>query len=243
MKLLNASLRRTLQIGSIAILTSGLVACGGSDSSGGPPSGTISGTAAVGTALANATVQLSCKNGSGSTTTNSNGAYTVTFGFDGPCAITASGGGVTLYSFAAGTGTFNVTPLTELLLDYLAAEQGTTLAALVAGVSSNASFQAALTNSSLIANGENTIVQLLSQQYGISLATTSFLSTSFTPGQPGLDANLDALQAAGAINSNGTPSSTLQSAVVAAGTAAGKGASSGATPPATGGTGGSGTGT
>jgi hypothetical protein len=191
----------------------------------------------VGAALSNATVQLTCKNGSGTTTTDANGAYTVTFGFDAPCAITATSGPVTIYSFASSTGTFNVTPLTELLLDYIAADQGTTLATLVAGVSSNASYQAALTNSGLITGGESAIAQILSKMYGISLATTSFLSASFTPGQPGLDANLDALQTAGAFNSDGAPSSALLAAVIAAGAAVGKGASSGGAPTATGGTG------
>jgi hypothetical protein len=237
MKLLkSALLGRVLKISPIALLSVGLVACGGG---GGSSRGTVSGTAAVGAALANASVQLTCKNGSGSTTTDSNGAYSATFHFDAPCAITATSGGVTIYSFASASGTYNVTPLTELLLDYIAAAEGTTLSTLVAGISSNSTYQAAVTNSSLIASGENAIAQLLSQQYGVSLATNSFLTASFTPGQPGLDSNLDALQSAGAINSDGTPSSSLLAAVVAAGSSVGKGASSGSGSTATGGTGGS----
>ena len=235
MKLLNASMRRTLQFGSVAFLTSTIVACGGGGSSGNPPFGTVGGTAAIGAALANATVKLTCKNGSGNTTTDANGAYSATFSFDGPCAITATSGAVTVDSFASGAGTFNVTPLTELLLDYIAAEQGTTLSALLAGITSNSSFQGALTNSALIASAETAVVQILEQTYGISLSTTSFLTASFTPGQPGIDSELDALQAAGAINSDGSPSATLLATVTAAGAAVGKGASGGTTP--TGGTG------
>lgn len=238
MKLLNASVRRPLQLGSILAVTGALVACGGG-TSGSAPTGTVSGTAAIGVALANATVQLTCKNGSGSATANANGTYSATFNFDAPCAITASNGTVTLYSFASGSGTFNVTPLTELLLDYIAAEQGTTLSTLLAGVSSNSAYQSALTNSGLIADGEASIAQTIEKLYGVSLSTTSFLTTSFTPGQPGLDADLDTLQTAGAFNSDGTPSSALMTAVVAAGAAAGKGAGSGVTSTPTGGTGGS----
>lgn len=233
---MRASIHRVLKLTPMAFLAAGLVACGGG---GGSSKGTVSGTAAVGAALANANVQLTCKNGSGSATTNSDGSYTATFHFDAPCAITATSGSVTLYSFASASGTYNVTPLTELLLDYIAAAEGTTLSNLVAGVASNATYQAALTNSSLIAGGENAVAQILSQQYGVSLATTSFLTASFTPGQPGLDANLDTLQSAGAFNSDGSPSSTLLAAVASAGAAAGSGASSGAGSTATGGTGGS----
>ena len=90
MKLLNGATLRTLQFGSIVVATSALVACGGGTSSGSSPSATVSGTAAVGAALANASITLTCKNGSGSATANSNGAYSATFAFDGPCAITAT---------------------------------------------------------------------------------------------------------------------------------------------------------
>src|SRR5258708_10436764 len=137
MKLLNGATLRTLQFGSIVLATSALVACGGGTSSGGSPVGTVGGTAAVGAALANASITLTCKNGSGSATANSNGAYTATFAFDGPCAITATGGAVTIHSFAAGAGTYNVTPLTEFLLDHLAGQFGTTVSGLLAGVTSN----------------------------------------------------------------------------------------------------------
>lgn len=122
MKLFNGATLRTLQFGSIVLATSALVACGGGTSTGGSPAGTVSGTAAVGAALANASITLTCKNGSGSATANANGAYSATFAFDGPCSITATGGAITIHSFAAGAGTFNVTPLTELLLDYIAGQ-------------------------------------------------------------------------------------------------------------------------
>ncbi|MDI7047452.1 hypothetical protein QMN58_28555, partial [Escherichia coli] len=73
------------------LATSALVACGGGTSTGSSPVGTVNGTAAVGAALANASITLACKNGSGSATATSNGAYTASFAFDGPSAITATG--------------------------------------------------------------------------------------------------------------------------------------------------------
>ena len=135
-----------------------------------------------------------------------------------------------------------MTPLTELLLSYLAGQLGTTLDGLLAGITTNATYQSALTNSTVIANAETGVAKLLQSMYGVTLSTSSFLTTSFTPGQPGADADLDALQTAGAITSNGQPAASLTSAAVAAGAAAGSPASSGAsgTGSATGGTGGTG---
>ncbi|MFP3564955.1 carboxypeptidase regulatory-like domain-containing protein [Paraburkholderia sp. SIMBA_030] len=242
MKLLNGATLRTLQFGSIVLATSALVACGGSGDS---PGATVSGTAAVGAAMANASIVLTCKNGTGSATANSNGAYSATFHFDGPCAITASSGATTLHAFAAGAGTYNVSPLTELLLSYLAGQLGTTVSGLLSGITSNATFQSALSNSTVIANAEVAVAQLIKTQYGITLSSSSFLTVSFTPGQPGPDADLDTLQTAGAITANGQPAASLTTAATAAGAAApisGGGNGGGATG-GTGGTGGTGTNT
>ncbi|MFL9909275.1 carboxypeptidase regulatory-like domain-containing protein [Paraburkholderia sp. RL17-337-BIB-A] len=237
MKLLNGATLRTLQFGSMALATSALVACGGGADSGGSPVGTVSGTAAVGAALANASITLSCKNGSGSATANSNGAYTATFAFDGPCAITANSGAITIHSFAAGAGTFNVTPLTELLLDYIAGQLGTSVSGLLSGITSNPSFQSALSNSTVIANAEAAVVTLIKDTYGVTLSSSSFLTVSFTPGAGGADADLDTLQADGAITSDGQPAASLAAAAEAAGAAA---PISGGNAGPTGGTGGSG---
>jgi hypothetical protein len=243
MKLMNSATLRTLQFGSIVLATSALVACGGGTSSGGSPVATVNGTAAVGAALANASVTLTCKNGTGSATATSSGAYSATFAFDGPCAITATGGAVTIHSFAAGGGTFNVTPLTELMLDYIAGQLGTTPAALLAGISSNASFQNALTNSTVIGNAEAAVAALIKKTYGITLSSSSFLTVSFTPGAPGADADLDTLLAAGAITSNGQPAPSLAAAAQAAGAAAPISSGSNGSTGGSGGSGGSGTGT
>jgi hypothetical protein len=108
------------------VAAAALVACGGGGG-GAPaaPSGvTVSGVAATGLALANATVDLKCASGTGTATTREDGGYDVTV-TDGalPCIVrvtgTADGAQVTLHSLASGSGstaTANVTPLTELLL-------------------------------------------------------------------------------------------------------------------------------
>jgi hypothetical protein len=241
MKLLNGAMLRTLQLGSMALATSALVACGGGNDSGSSPSATVSGTAAVGAALANASITLTCKNGSGSATANSSGAYMATFAFDGPCTITATSGAITIHSFAAGSGTYNVTPLTELLLDYLAGQLGTTVSGLLAGISSNSSYQSALSNSTVIANAQAAVATLIKNTYGITLSSSSFLTVSFTPGAPGADADLDTLQSAGAISSNGQPAASLVEAAVAAGAAAPISSGSNGATGGTGGSGGTGT--
>lgn len=234
----NTPVLRCLQFGSIALATSALFGCGGGGSS---PDGTINGTVAIGTPMKNGAITFVCKNGSANTTTDANGAFSVSFKFDGPCTITASGGATTLHSFAPGTGTVNITSLTELLLSYLASQLGTTVNNLLASLPTNSTYQSALSNSSTIANAETTVAKIVKDTYGVTLSSSAFLTTAFTVGQ-GQDKDLDQLTAAGAIDATGKPVATLTAAVTAAGTAA-SGGSSGGTPGggATGGTGGTGT--
>ena len=231
----NTPMLRCLQFGSIALATSALFACGGGGSS---PNGTINGTVAIGAPMQNGAITFVCKNGSANTTTDANGAFSVTFKFDGPCAITANGGATTLYSFAPGAGTVNITSLTGLLLSYLAGQLGTTVSNLLASLPTNSTYQSALSNSSTIANAETAVATIIKNTYGITLSSSAFLTTAFTVGQ-GQDKDLDQLMAAGAVDATGKPAATLTAAVTAAGTAAGSG-STGGTPGggATGGPGG-----
>lgn len=127
-------LKTTLAFG-VAALT--LIGCGGSggdagvDTGGGSsaPEVKLSGTAAVGLALAGSTVDVKCASGTATAVTNDTGGYTVTV-TDGalPCIVkvtgTLNGVPVTLHSLAeAGTSSgsvttaaANVTPLTEMIL-------------------------------------------------------------------------------------------------------------------------------
>lgn len=106
----------------ISALASSLAACGGGGDAGLPnnPALTLSGTAAVGLAIANAPLKVKCQGGSAAATTGADGSYTVKLASGGlPCAIEVqlpSDGGK-LHSVVAGTGASavaNVTPLTEL---------------------------------------------------------------------------------------------------------------------------------
>ncbi|CAN0627668.1 conserved exported protein of unknown function [Burkholderia multivorans] len=236
MRNLKAVASRAFQLGTLVLAAGTLAACGGGGDSGSSTtpanaSATINGTAAIGAPMANASITIVCKSGSGSGTASANGAFSVTFVFAGPCAITGTNGTATLHSFATGAGTFNVTPLTELLLIYLAAQLGTDLNGLLNGLATNPTYQAALTDKTTVSNAVNGVIQVLKTKYGITLSTSSFLTTPFTPGQAGQDADLDSLHTAGAFTSNGQPSTSLTSDVTAAGAAARQ---------PTGGTGGSG---
>lgn len=119
-------LRRALVLSAVASL--GLVACGGgSDDGTNPPpkvaATQLSGTAAIGSPVAGAAVQVRCADASNTleTVTNAAGVWQVTTtGQSLPCAVRVSGGnlaaGQALYSAALDFGNVNVTPLTDLLI-------------------------------------------------------------------------------------------------------------------------------
>lgn len=103
--------------------------CGGSDGGTSASSGTrITGTAASGAALTSGTVELNCNNGyqkSGIAISASGTWSAVVPPAVLPCAVKASDGTNTYYSFTSGTSspvTANVTPLTTLLVARLLGE-------------------------------------------------------------------------------------------------------------------------
>lgn len=92
-----------------------LAACGGGNSL--PPQ--ISGLAATGAALGNASVTVRCTTGAPVTgTTGADGTFSVVLsgGQAIPCLIQVTKGAVTLYSFASASGRSNVTPVTDLVV-------------------------------------------------------------------------------------------------------------------------------
>ena len=115
----------------ISVLTLTVTGCHDDDNNSSitqPPSTAstkITGTAAVGAAIAGANVALNCGGGSNAnTTTNTNGVFNATVPTASlPCAASVSGGslpaGQTLHSVTTTTGsnvTLNVNPLTDLVL-------------------------------------------------------------------------------------------------------------------------------
>jgi hypothetical protein len=192
----------------------GLDGCGGG---GAPPTVALSGTAATGIALANATISLSCAQGSGSTASDGGGHYAITLNAVTPCIITGTSGGTSLHSLAFSGGTFNTTPETELMLVYIAAQLGTTENNLIASLAGNAQYQQVLANQADVQAAQSAVVTNLQQHYALTLAAPTFLTTPFTVGQPGVDSDLDALATAGAIDSNGMPDPSAVSLLETAG--------------------------
>jgi hypothetical protein len=179
----------------------------------------IAGTAATGKALVNATITVACAQGSMTVPADANGNYHATFGAVMPCMIAATSGGTTLHSEAFAGGTFNVTPETDLLLAYLAAQLGTTESGLIASFATNAQFQQALQSQANLQTAQTAVVQNLQQNYGVTLSTPSFLTTAFTVGQPGEDSDLEVLRAHGAIDTNGEPDPTAVTLMTTTGAA------------------------
>jgi hypothetical protein len=209
------------------ILLATLTACGGGGGGGGtgnsassmPPAITVAGTAATGKALANVAISINCVQGSAAVTADANGNYSATLNAIPPCLISATAGTTELRSTAFAGGTFNVTPETDLLLSYLAAQSGTTESGLVAGFPANAGFQQVLASQTDVLAAESAVVASLQLRYSVSLLVSSFLTTSFVVGQPGVDSDLTALLAAGAIDANGEPDSAAVTLMATSGAA------------------------
>ena len=225
-------------IASVALFA----ACGGGGGGGGASSMstvTFTGTAATGKALANATININCAQGSISVGADANGNYRATLGAVMPCMIAATSGGAVLHSAAFARGTYNVTPETDLLLSYLAAQLGTNESALIIGFAANTRFQQALASQDDVLTAQAAVGQNLQQTYGVTLSTPNFLVTPFAVGQPGVDSDLQSLLARGAIDANGEPSASAVALMATMGAAHPIATSPGTS---TGGTGGTGTG-
>jgi hypothetical protein len=204
-----------------------LVACGGSacfgldgcDGGNGMPRVALSGTAAIGKALASAMVTFSCASGSGSTLSDGGGHYSITFNATLPCILAVTSDGTTLHSLAFAGGTFNMTPETELMFVYLASQLGTNETSLIAAFPSNSQFQRVLANQTDVLAAQSAVVTNLQQHYAVTLTAPAFLTTPFIVGQAGVDSDLGALATAGAINVNGMPYPAAVSLLSAAGLA------------------------
>lgn len=111
-------MRKFMQKWTLVVLVLSVAACGGGGGDAAVSGGGISGVAAVGAALANASVTARCVQGDDITgTTDTAGRYTLTLdeSHTAPCMLRVVGGSpsVTLYSYAASAGTVNTSPLTD----------------------------------------------------------------------------------------------------------------------------------
>lgn len=216
---------------SISTLIFGLslTACGGGGASGGAAvvTSALSGTAAVGFAVVNGTVNIKCANSIAIAPSNTSAAGAIQVNLAGqtlPCALQVTGGTINgvantnnYHAIATSAGNVNVTPLTDLLVANLAGTATPTtwfaglttaqLAAITAGQVTTA------------ATNVKTALGLTTQLAGIDLITTAFTPTRNNV----MDNTLEALQAA--ITNNATPYTTLL-------TNAGASANAGFTTPA-----------
>lgn len=139
--------------GAVAAMGLVLAACGGGGSGASSSAAPgLSGLAATGAGIANATVSAKCASGAPlGGTTDANGNYTLVLnGRSLPCMVQASGGtpAVTLHSFAQVAGRVNITPVTDLIVaKALGADPATTFAGYAAanGTSLEAGLSAAQT--------------------------------------------------------------------------------------------------
>lgn len=192
------------------LLTAGVVstlaACGGSSSNG----VTISGNAATGAAINGATVTVVCKNGVGSAVTDATGGYSVSIAApgQGPCVLSVpvTGGG-TLRAIAAGNGSkANITPLSELLVSYLATQADATTggsgtpAALIANPKVLAGLTTTLSTASNLNAAVQTVVNVLHTN-GVDVPT-DFLTGTLVPGSASnsIDLALESFKTAKASN-------------------------------------------
>ncbi len=203
---------------------SAIAACGGGTDYKAPPTPqnlTIKGTAATGKAISGGLVAVTCKTGTGTATTNADGTYTVltTDPSVGPCVVAVTFAGATLRSVAAGNGSVaNVTPLTEMLVVYVAKQSGLPDGAAPSALVGSATFDT-IVNSPTTLNASAAQVVAVIKSLGVTVPadflSASLVATSGSTQGNGQDQALDALAKASLLAPNGTPGLAVAQAVVA----------------------------
>lgn len=214
-------------------MVSTLVACGGD---GGtepvappPPKKTltITGTAATGDAIAGSAVTVTCRSGTGTATSNADGTFTVTVSnatadAAGPCVLAVTTNGNTLRSIAAGDGSkANITPLTEMLVQYIATQSNAKDAS-PAQLVTNTGVQQVMSTPSLLTASVNQVVSVITKAVNdptISVPTdflngTLVAATASNPnGGNSMDQVLDKLQAKGVVTATGGVAPTVAASI------------------------------
>lgn len=197
----------------------GLAACGGgggSDPAGPatPTSVTLTGTAAQGAALPDATVTVKCAGGTGTATTGSDGKYTLTIsGATLPCALKVVGtNGATYHSLlsgsTSGTYTANLSPLTELLVAIAAgAEPATYFTDFAAGTAPSAATVAAAIDAL------KTLTAGIIDLSGVNPISDALIAANGGSAGNALDQNIETLIAA--LNNAQTTLAEVTTAIVA----------------------------
>ena len=195
-----------------------LAACGGGGGDG-DAALTLKGTAAVGAPLVGA-ITATCKTGTGSATSNSDGTYTVAIvGGVGPCLLKIQPAtGATLYSITSGSGatqTANITPMTNMLVTYLLNVPGMKAATPEAWFAQPV-VKTLLTDTTGLSNRitNDFLPALKALLPTLSVNSTDFLFTAFVANPASAtDADLEKLRTAGVVTSTGEPSAAAASAL------------------------------
>lgn len=187
----------TSGIGAVLSASLLLAACGGGGSSG-TGTTTVGGTAATGAAMTSGTVELSCGSGvTRSATISGTGTWSTTVPTANlPCAVKASDGTNTYFSFTVGNGSSivtNVTPLTSLALAQIL---GTDPATLFATLSATDLAKLNSTAINAAISALNTVLANYALPAGFNPVTTPLVAAA--PGQAGnhYDGLLDQFAAA-----------------------------------------------
>ena len=194
-----------------------LAACGGGGD--GDAALTLKGTAAVGAPLVGA-ITATCKTGTGSATSNSDGTYTVAIvGGVGPCLLKIQPAtGATLYSITSGSGatqTANITPMTNMLVTYLLNVPGMKAATPEAWFAQPV-VKTLLTDTTGLSTRitRDFLPTLKALLPTLSVNSTDFLFTAFVANPASAtDADLEKLKTAGVVTSTGAPSAAAASAL------------------------------
>ena len=182
-------------ISALCLSTLALTGCDDDNSSmtSAPPAkASLSGTAAIGSPITNARIDLKCNgyNKTAAATTNAQGQWSANVApANLPCVTRLTGGMVgttpntqTLYSITVGTGTSittNMTPLSDLILaKTVQANTGSTLDNWYAGTTLAATLNTTITQ--LAANIATVLSQLTAQGYTLPTGTLNPFSTPFT---------------------------------------------------------------
>ena len=166
-------------------------------------------------------VTATCKTGTGSTTSNSDGTYTVAIvGGVGPCLLKIQPAtGATLYSITSGSGatqTANITPMTNMLVTYLLNVPGMKAATPEAWFAQPV-VKTLLTDTTGLSNRitNDFLPALKALLPTLSVNSTDFLFTAFVANPASAtDADLEKLKTAGVVTSTGEPSAATASALV-----------------------------
>lgn len=178
---------------------------------------TMSGVAATGAAIANATVSAVCQSGGATATTAADGAFTVKVPApaEGPCVLSVTNDDVVLRSIATGDGAkANITPLTEMLVSHIAVTSGAGAAATPAQLAKNANVKITVTNATMMLATANRVAAIVGNAAGVSVPN-DFLSATLIPKSatnPGnaLDAVLEAMKAKNVVNAKGKASAAIE---------------------------------